>query len=89
MDDGPGKMVHLWDRTGRRPVLAAGNAVGDIAMLAAAQCALVVHHDDAAREYAYDDEKILHAAAQNRWNVISMRDDFTALWPTHLSDGQP
>jgi phosphoserine phosphatase len=89
MDDGPGKVVHLWDRTGRRPVLAAGNAVGDIAMLAAAQYALVVHHDDAAREYVYDDEQILRAAAQNGWNVISMRDDFTTLWPTHLSDGEP
>ena len=89
MDDGPGKVVHLWDRAGRRPVLAAGNAVGDIAMLAAAQYALVVHHDDATREYVYDDEKILQAAAQNRWSVISMRDDFTALWPTHLRDGGP
>jgi phosphoserine phosphatase len=89
MDDGPGKVVHLWDRAGSRPVLAAGNAVGDIAMLAAARYALVVHHDDAAREYVYDDEQILQAAAQNRWSVISMRDDFTALWPTHLRDGGP
>ena len=87
MDDGPGKVVHLWDRAGSPPLLAAGNAVGDIAMLAAARYALVVHHDDPAREYAYDDEKILQAAAQNAWSVISMRDDFTAMWPTHLRDG--
>ena len=25
LDDGPGKAVHLWDRTGTQPVLAAGN----------------------------------------------------------------
>ena len=36
MDDGPGKPVHLWDRTGTQPVLAAGNAAGDIDMLRAA-----------------------------------------------------
>jgi phosphoserine phosphatase len=59
MDDGPGKTVHLWDRTGTQPVLAAGNAHGDIAMLRAARFALVVHHDDEVREYAYDDPQIL------------------------------
>jgi phosphoserine phosphatase len=89
MDDGPGKVVHLWDRTGRQPVLAAGNAAGDIAMLAAARYALVVHHDDAVREYAYDDKKTLDAATQNGWTVLSMRDDFTRLWPTHLTGGAP
>jgi hypothetical protein len=26
MDDEPGKTLHLWDRTGTQPVLAAGNA---------------------------------------------------------------
>ena len=32
-DDGPVKPVRIWSRTGRRPLLAAGNANGDIAML--------------------------------------------------------
>jgi phosphoserine phosphatase len=81
LDDGPGKAVHLWDRTGTRPVLAAGNAAGDIDMLRAARFALVVHHDDDVREYAYDDREILSAAAEGGWTVVSMRDDFACIWP--------
>lgn len=80
LDDGPGKPVQIWDRTGARPLLAAGNAVGDIEMLEAARHALVVHHDDPAREYAYDDPRMLSAAAQHEWTVLSMQRDFTDLW---------
>jgi phosphoglycolate phosphatase-like HAD superfamily hydrolase len=29
-DDGPAKPVYIWDRIGRRPIFAAGNANGDI-----------------------------------------------------------
>ena len=87
MDDGPGKTVHLWDRTGTEPVLAAGNAAGDIDMLRAARFALVVHHDDDIREYAYDDLQILDAAAADRWTVLSMRDDFARVWPADLAYG--
>lgn len=86
-DDGPGKTVHLWDRTGTQPLLAAGNAAGDIAMLSAASYALVVHHDDPVREYAYEDEHILTAAARKRWTVLSMRDDFTRLWAPDRAGG--
>ena len=32
-DDGPIKPVRIWGRTGRRPILAAGNSNGDIQML--------------------------------------------------------
>ncbi len=85
MDDGPGKTVHLWDRTGTQPVLAAGNAAGDIDMLRAARFALVVHHDDHVREYAYDDLQILSAAAEGDWTVLSMRDDFARVWPADLA----
>jgi phosphoserine phosphatase len=87
MDDGPGKAVHLWDRTGTQPVLAAGNAAGDIDMLRAARFALVVHHDDDVREYAYDDPQILSAAAAGGWTVLSMRDDFARVWPADLVEG--
>jgi phosphoserine phosphatase len=87
MDDGPGKTVHLWDRTGTQPVLAAGNAAGDIDMLRAARFALAVHHDDDVREYAYDDPQILSAAAAGGWTVLSMRDDFARVWPTGVADG--
>ena len=30
LDDGPEKPVRIWNRTGRRPLLAAGNSNGDI-----------------------------------------------------------
>ena len=33
IDDGPEKPLRIWDRIGRRPILAAGNSDGDIAML--------------------------------------------------------
>jgi len=89
MDDGPGKVAHLWDRAGGRPVLAAGNAAGDIAMLSTARYALVVHHDDPVREYAYTDQDILDAAAANHWSVLSMREDFTGLWPAAEPEPAP
>jgi hypothetical protein len=55
-------------------------------MLRAARFALVVHHDDDVREYAYDDHQILNAAAGRGWTVLSMRDDFARLWPADLAD---
>lgn len=84
MDDGPGKTVHLWDRAGRLPVFAAGNASGDIAMLEAAKFAMVIHHDDPTREYAYDDPEVLAKAREHDWALVSMRSDFAQLWPSHL-----
>ena len=32
-DDGPQKPVRIWSRTGRRPLVAAGNSNGDIPMM--------------------------------------------------------
>ena len=39
---------------------------------------LLVHHDDAEREYAYDGstEKALRLAAKEGWVVVSMKDDW-------------
>ena len=76
LDDGPGKPAHLWDRAGRLPLLAVGNAKGDIEMLDSAHHALLVHHDDADREYAYDDQDALSAARTGGWTIVSMRTDF-------------
>jgi phosphoserine phosphatase len=82
IDDGPGKPVHIWTRTGRKPLLAGGNADGDVAMLETARFALLVHHDDAEREFAYDKgaEKALAAAAARGWTVASMREDFRTVF---------
>jgi hypothetical protein len=81
MDDGPGKPIHLWDRIGTLPLLAAGNAGGDIEMLTCASYALVIDHDDPDREYRYQDQQVLAAAADREWTVVSMRHDFGCLWP--------
>jgi phosphoserine phosphatase len=82
IDDGPGKPVHIWTRTGRKPLLAGGNADGDVAMLETARFALLLHHDDAEREFAYDDgaERALAEAAEKSWTVVSMKDDFTTVF---------
>ena len=52
VDDGLGKPVHIWTRTGRRPLLAGGNADGETVMLETVRFGLLIHHDDA--EFAYD-----------------------------------
>lgn len=82
IDDGPGKPVHIFARTGRLPLLAGGNADGDAAMLASARFALLVHHDDGEREFAYDEgaEHALAAAKENGWTVVSMKDDFARVF---------
>ena len=82
IDDGPGKPVHIWARTGRKPLLAGGNADGDVAMLESARFALLLHHDDAAREFAYEDgaERALAVAAARGWTVVSMKRDFRTVF---------
>ena len=82
IDDGPGKPVHIWARIGRRPLLAGGNADGDVEMLAQARFALLVDHDDADREFAYTSgaEKSLEAAAAHGWTVVSIRNDWATVF---------
>jgi phosphoserine phosphatase len=82
IDDGPGKAVHIWTRTGRRPLLAGGNADGDVQMLETARLPLLIHHDDAKREFAYDAgaEKALAAANDHGWTIVSMKQDFATVF---------
>jgi haloacid dehalogenase-like hydrolase len=60
IDDKEGKPVGIQSHIGRRPIAAFGNSDGDLQMLqwtmaGSGPCfALLVHHDDAAREFAYD-----------------------------------
>jgi hypothetical protein len=43
---------------------------------------LLVHHDDAEREYAYDEgaESALELAAQGEWVVVSMKNDWKVIF---------
>ncbi len=87
-DDGPEKPVRIWSRIGRRPVIAGGNSNGDIPMLRFANVQgrpslrLLVHHDDAEREFAYDAgaEDALKRAAEHDWTVISMKNDWSRVF---------
>src|SRR4051794_36568576 len=85
LDDGPEKPVRIWSRTGRRPLLAAGNTNGDIPMLDFTRhddkpyLRLLVIHDDADREFAYSRgaEEALARAGRDGWTTISMQSDWT------------
>jgi hypothetical protein len=88
VDDGPEKPIHIWSRTGRRPVLAAGNSNGDIEMLDFTQrddrphLRLLVLHDDPEREFDYISgaEKALELAEQRGWTVVSIRNDWAEVF---------
>jgi phosphoserine phosphatase len=88
LDDGPEKPARIWSRTGRRPVLAAGNTNGDVPMLDFAQhpdkpfLRLFVLHDDAEREFAYTTgaEQALARATTQHWTVVSVKHDWTTVF---------
>jgi phosphoserine phosphatase len=92
-DDGPGKPVNIELHVGRPPILASGNANGDIEMLeyTAAENAnrgrtflnLLIRHDDAEREYAYDSgaENVQKIAREQGWAIVSMKEDFSRIFP--------
>jgi len=94
IDDKGGKPVGINQHIGRRPIAAFGNSDGDLQMLQytgagrGARFCLYVHHDDAAREYAYDRkdhlaklDKGLDEAAAKGWTVVSMKDDWKTVFP--------
>ncbi len=89
IDDGDGKPISIQNAIGRRPIAAFGNSDGDLSMLqwtasgAGARLSMLVHHDDAEREFAYDRtspvghlDKALDAAAAQGWKVLSMKSDW-------------
>ncbi|MCP9848864.1 haloacid dehalogenase-like hydrolase [Cyanobium sp. Morenito 9A2] len=94
IDDGPGKPVGIHTALGRRPIAAFGNSDGDFEMLEwttagpGARLGLILHHDDSEREFAYDRkspfgrlDRALAAAPQRGWTVVSMRNDWTRVYP--------
>jgi hypothetical protein len=89
-DDGPTKPIRIWSRVGRRPLIAGGNANGDIPMLSWSggsrpALRLLVNHDDAEREFDYTGgaETALQRAAEDGWTVISVKND----WARVFDDG--
>jgi phosphoglycolate phosphatase-like HAD superfamily hydrolase len=88
-DDGAEKPVRIWSRIGRRPVIAVGNSNGDIQMMRFARTdaspglRILIRHDDADREFDYDQgaEDALERAGQRGWTVVSIRDDWSRVFP--------
>ena len=89
-DDGPEKPVRIWSRIGRRPILSAGNSNGDVPMMAysgredSPALRLLLLHDDDQREFSYTAgaENALDVADQQGWTVVSMKNDWTGVFPS-------
>jgi phosphoglycolate phosphatase-like HAD superfamily hydrolase len=94
IDDKTGKPVGINSHIGRRPIAAFGNSDGDQQMLewtqagGGARLMMLVHHDDAVREFAYGAESkigtfsdaLMAEAKKNSWTVISMKDDWKQIF---------
>lgn len=94
MDDKEGKPVGINLMIGRKPYAAFGNSTGDQEMLEWTQSGggtrlmMLVHHDDAKREYAYGaDSKVgtfsdalMDEANKRGWVVISMKNDWKRIF---------
>ena len=94
VDDKEGKPIGIQTFIGRRPIAAFGNSDGDEQMLewttagSGARLALIVHHDDADREWAYDRksqigtlDKAWDEAKAKGWTVVSMKGDWKRVFP--------
>jgi len=94
-DDREAKPQNIALHIGRRPILAFGNSDGDLPMLRytktgqGPRLALLLHHDDAEREVAYDREfrlsplnEALEKAEEYGITVVSMKRDWTVVFPT-------
>lgn len=88
------KAANIGLHIGRRPILAFGNSDGDLAMLrfvaagSGPRLSLLVHHDDAGREFAYDRDfalsplaEALDKAADYGICLVSMKDDWATVFP--------
>jgi hypothetical protein len=96
VDDKAGKPVGIHEFIGRRPIIAFGNSDGDKQMLEYTtidnprpSLGVLIHHTDAAREYAYDENPTssgtlvaaLKDAPLRGWTVVSMKDDWKEVFP--------
>jgi phosphoglycolate phosphatase-like HAD superfamily hydrolase len=94
-DDREAKPQNIGLHIGRRPLVACGNSDGDLAMLRYTKAAegprlaLLIHHDDAEREAAYDREfrlsplsEALDNAGEYGVTVVSMKRDWRTVFGT-------
>jgi len=94
IDDKAGKPLAINLHIGRRPIAAFGNSDGDLQMLQwattgkGARLALIVHHTDGVREWAYDRnslvgrlDKALDEAKARNWTIVDMKNDWKTIFP--------
>lgn len=94
INDKGGKPVGINQFVGRKPIAAFGNSDGDFEMLEWTTAGerpgfgLIVHHDDAEREFAYDRAshvgqlaRALDEASAHGWTVVSMKNDWKTIFP--------
>jgi phosphoserine phosphatase len=94
IDDKAGKPVGIHKFIGKRPIAAFGNSDGDFEMLEwttsapGARLGVLVHHDDAAREFAYDRTSHIGKLARGLdegpkrgWTIVSIKNDWKAVYP--------
>jgi hypothetical protein len=94
IDDKAGKPVGIDKFIGKRPIAAFGNSDGDFEMLEwttaapGARLGVLIHHDDAVREFAYDRTshvgrlaRGLDEAPRRGWTVVSIKDDWQSVYP--------
>jgi hypothetical protein len=89
-NDKEGKPGNIFHQIGRRPILSVGNERngGDISMLRFAlghtlpSLAVLINHDDAKREYSYDEKDMasLVAAKKYGFTVVSMQRDWRRIF---------
>lgn len=94
-NDKEGKPIDINLFIGRYPVIAIGNSTGDQQMLEFTASSpgphfeMLIHHDDAIREYAYGpnskvgtfSDALMQEAKKNNWNVVSMKNDWKVIFP--------
>jgi hypothetical protein len=94
IDDGPGKPVGVHQFIGKKPLFSAGNSDGDYELLAYTKSsknengfAIIIHHTDAEREFAYDREshigklkRAMDDAPEKGWYLVDMAKDWNIIF---------
>ena len=102
LNDGAEKPKSIQSHIGKRPILAIGNSDGDREMLQFSTLGrpgtlgVLVRHDDEVREWAYDRaanigklDVALDEAEAAGWLVVSMKHDFSRIYPFESAPAGP
>ena len=95
-NEGGAKVAHIRSQIGQSPLLAVGNSGGDREMLEWAQAhprgglAVLIEHDDAAREFAYqstaatfeEPEPIVAVGERLGWVIVRISHDWETVFAT-------